>query len=92
MLDTVYFDAQISDSLRREQLFNGRLFVFSPRPSTIALSNLRAPWSRMPLVTRTQKCAVLDAGRRVRFDVAPLKPAFIHHPTTRNSSKMSSTS
>ena len=37
MLDTVFFDSRLSDSLRREQLYNGRLFVFSPRPSTIAL-------------------------------------------------------
>jgi hypothetical protein len=37
VLDTVLFDFQLSEPLRRQQLYSGRVFVFSPRASTIAL-------------------------------------------------------
>jgi len=37
VLNTVLFDSQLCDPLRRQQLYDGRLFVFSPRASTLAL-------------------------------------------------------
>ena len=36
-MDTVFFDFPIDEATRRQRLYRGELFVFSPRPSTIAL-------------------------------------------------------
>ena len=36
MNNAVYYDAQVSDELRRQMLFDGQLFVYSPRPSSLA--------------------------------------------------------
>ena len=36
-MNTMYFDSPVSEEERRRQLYDGQLFVFSPRPSTIAL-------------------------------------------------------
>ena len=36
-MNTIFFDANISDDKRRELMFAGQLFVFSPRPSSRAL-------------------------------------------------------
>jgi hypothetical protein len=83
MLDTVIFDSPISDSLRRRQLYEGRLFVFSPRPSTIALCEFAR--------TMIQEAFGDSDPRTIQFTMpvenyvaicAPLKPRFIHHPTT----------
>ena len=38
MNNAVYYDAQVSDELRRQMLFDGQLFVYSPRPSAMAPS------------------------------------------------------
>ena len=36
-MNTIHFDSPFTDNIRREQLYNGQLFVFSPRPSSLAL-------------------------------------------------------
>ena len=36
-MHAVYFDAPCSDDERRGRLYNGQLFLFSPRPSVTAL-------------------------------------------------------
>jgi len=35
MNNTVYYDAAVSDEVRRQQLYDGQLFVFSPRASIL---------------------------------------------------------
>jgi hypothetical protein len=37
---TVYFDSQFDERQRRQRLYSGDIFVFSPRPSSIALTDL----------------------------------------------------
>jgi len=83
-VNTVYIDDSASDDLRRERLYQGQLFVFSPRPSSKALCDharemieeafgdvdpLRAQYA-MPVEQYVEICA-------------PLKPAFIHNDKTR---------
>ena len=41
MNNTVYFDAPISDELRRQRLYEGQLFVYSPTENSPHLSSLR---------------------------------------------------
>ena len=36
-MNTIYFDSALSDDQRREQLYQGQLFVYQPRPSVLAL-------------------------------------------------------
>ena len=83
-MNTVYIDDSAPDELRRERLYQGQLFVFSPRSSSKALCDharemiegafgsvdpLRAQYE-MPVEQYVEICA-------------PLKPAFIHNDTTR---------
>jgi hypothetical protein len=83
-VNTVYIDDSASDDVRRERLYQGQLFVFSPRPSSKALCDharemieeafgdvepLRAQYA-MPVEKYVEICA-------------PLKPAFIHNDKTR---------
>ena len=39
-MHTIFFDADVSDQIRREQLYEGQLFVYSPSPSSLALVEL----------------------------------------------------
>lgn len=83
MLDTVLFDSQISDSLRREQLYSGRLFVFSPRASTIALCEFTRAMIEDAFDGKDPKTAQDSMPVEEFVSIcAPLKPRFIHHPRT----------
>jgi hypothetical protein len=83
-VNTVYIDDSAPDEVRRERLYQGQLFVFSPRSSSKALADharemieaafgdvdpLRAQYA-MPVEQYVEICA-------------PLKPAFIHNDKTR---------
>src|SRR5437764_4380277 len=37
-MSTIYFDTHLGDEERRRRLYSGDVFVYSPRPSTRALS------------------------------------------------------
>jgi len=82
-MDTVFFDFPIDDATRRQRLYRGELFVFSPRPSTIALIEFARKMiedgfgSKNPLSAQFE----MPVEEYVAV-VAPLKPAFIHHPET----------
>jgi hypothetical protein len=83
-MNTVYFDSAMDDETRRRQLFDGQLFVYSPRSAGLAfiefaralieeafrpLDPLRAQYD-LPVETYA---AILGK----------LKPAFIHHPESK---------
>jgi hypothetical protein len=82
-MDTVFFDFPIDEATRRQRLYRGELFVFSPRPSTIALIEFARKMiedgfgSKNPLSAQYE----MPVEEYVAV-VAPLKPAFIHHPET----------
>ena len=82
-MDTVFFDSPVNEAVRRQRLYGGELFVFSPRPSTIALIEFarkmicEAFGSKDPLTAQYD----MPVEEYVAV-VAPLKPAFIHHPET----------
>ena len=83
-MNSAYVDSNATDEVRRRRLFEGQIFVFSPRESTLALTNharqmieeafggidpLRAQYE-MPVERYVEICT-------------PLKPAFIHNDTTK---------
>lgn len=83
-MTTLYFDTHLGDQERLARLYAGDLFVYSPRPSTLALTGLArqlieeafAPLD--PLVAQDS----LPVEKFVEI-VGPLKPRFIHHPRTQ---------
>jgi Phytanoyl-CoA dioxygenase (PhyH) len=83
-MHTVYFDSPVSDEIRRQRLYNGQLFVFSPRPSTLALRDLARNMIQEAFGSLDPKTAQyhMSVEKYVAI-VAPLKPQFIHHPQTK---------
>jgi hypothetical protein len=84
-MHTVYFDSTVSDEERRRRLYEGQLFVFSPRPSTVALIEharkmIEEAFEGLDPLTAQYHMSV---ERYVEI-CAPLKPRFIHHPETRH--------
>ena len=81
MNNTIYFDSKVDDAIRRRQLYDGQIFVFSPNTSSLALCALaremieEAFGSLDPLKAQYS----LPVERYVEI-LAALKPKFIHHP------------
>jgi len=73
----------MSDQMRREQLYKGRLFVFSPRPSTIEICDFARRMINEAFGGRDPRTAQFSMPVEEFVSIcAPLKPAFIHHPKT----------
>ena len=83
-VEAIYFDRECSDADRRTALYDGALFLYTPRASTAALCDF----------AREMVCdafAPLDpeiAHRSIPVEryaqiLAELKPAFIHHPESK---------
>ncbi len=78
---TVHFDQDLSDRDRRQALYDGDIFVYSPRPASLKLCALArtmietafAPHDprRISEHLSMEECAAI---------LARLKPEFIHHP------------
>src|SRR5690349_11831813 len=82
-MDTLYFDSRVDDAERRRRLYRGQIFVFSPRPSTLALCDFARELIEEAFhpLDPQQAQHSLPVERFVEI-VAPLKPRFIHHPRT----------
>ena len=83
-MHTVYFDSTASDDIRRKRLYEGQIFVFSPKPSTIALINHAREMIEAAFKGLDPKTAQFEMSvEEYVAIVAPLKPQFIHHPKTK---------
>jgi hypothetical protein len=81
MMNTIFFDRRVSDDVRRQEIFEGQLFVYSPTPGSRELIKFaremigEAFGSLDPLMAQhhmpVEKYAAV---------LADLKPKFIHHP------------
>jgi hypothetical protein len=83
-MTAIYMDSTVSDEVRRQRLYNGEIFVFSSRPSTIALCEFARELIEeafAPLDPREAQYS-MPVEEYVAI-VAPLKPKFIHHPKTK---------
>jgi hypothetical protein len=83
-MHTVYVDSRFDDEKRREKLYDGQLFVYSPRPSSLAFTNFAFQMIKDAFGKADPTTAQYDmpVEEFVRI-FAPLKPAFIHHPETK---------
>lgn len=84
MNNTVYYDSSVSDERRRQLLFEGQLFVYSPRSSTLAFINfarklIEEAFSPLEAQTAQRKLTV----EQYADILGKLKPAFIHHPESK---------
>ena len=83
-MNTIYYDSPVSDEKRREELYQGQLFVFSPTDTTLAF----IAFARQLI---EEAFAGIDPVR-AQYQMPPeeyaailsrLKPAFIHHPQSK---------
>jgi Phytanoyl-CoA dioxygenase (PhyH) len=83
VLDTIFYDSDLNDDLRRAQLYHGRLFGFSPRKSTLALCDFARGMIEDAFHGRDPRTAQYSMPVEEFVSIcAPLKPRFIHHPET----------
>jgi hypothetical protein len=83
-VNTVYIDPGADEGLRRERLYQGQLFVLSPRPSTIALIEHARDMIETAFGGIDPQLAQYEMPVERYVEIcAPLKPAFIHNDTTK---------
>jgi hypothetical protein len=83
-MNTTYFDSTLPDHLRRQQLYEGQLFVYSPTSSSLALVELArqligAAFGPLDPETAQYQMPV----EQYAATLADLKPKFIHHPDSK---------
>src|SRR5215470_2494777 len=80
----IYVDSRMTEEARRQELYRGSLFVYSPSPSALKLCQLaqglieKAFHPLDPLTVQEN----LPVERCVEI-LAALKPTFIHHPKSK---------
>lgn len=83
-MNTVYFDAQVSDDTRREELYRGNLFVYSPTPGSRALVALARQLIAEAFGSLDPETAQHELPvERYAAILGELKPKFIHHPDAK---------
>jgi len=80
---TIYLDSHLDERARRERLYGGDIFVYSPRPTTRALTDFARQLIEEAFAPLAPEQAQFDLPvERFAEIMAPLKPRFIHHPQT----------
>src|SRR5437867_1182450 len=83
-MNTIYFDPTGDDATRRHQLYQGQIFVYSPRPSSSAL----CAFAREMIQDAFGSLDPLKAQYSMPVEkyvevLAELKPKFIHHSKSK---------
>src|SRR3954453_1681546 len=83
-MNSLYLDSQLSDEERRQALYKGQLFGFSPTPASTALieharSMIEDAFGDLDPTMAQHEMSVEDFAATL----TELKPAFIHHPTSK---------
>jgi len=84
-MHAVYVDSPLSDEARRERLYDGDLFLYSPRPSTLALTEFGRELAEdafAPLDPETAQYE-MEVEEYAKL-LSDLKPRFIHHPSSKS--------
>jgi hypothetical protein len=84
MNNTVFYDSSVSDGVRRQQLYDGQLFVYSPRPSIKGLTDFAKSMIEDAFGGVDPRVAQksMEVERYAEL-LGKLKPAFIHHPESK---------
>jgi hypothetical protein len=82
-MTAVYFDSKLSDPERRAKIFEGDIFVYSPRPGTLALIDFARELLEEAFAPLPPRTAQFELSVEKFVDIfGPVKPRFIHHPKT----------
>lgn len=83
-MTAIYFDSTANDEQRRERLYAGDLFVYSPKPSIVALCDLAREMLQEAFGGLDPITAQFNMPVEEFVNIfAPVKPKFIHHPQTK---------
>jgi hypothetical protein len=84
MNNTIYYDSSVSDDVRRQQIYDGQLFVFSPRQSILNFVDFARSMIKDAFGDIDPRAAqdTMDVERYAAL-LGKLKPAFIHHPESK---------
>ena len=83
-MNAIFFDPDMDDTTRRQALYEGQLIVYSPRPSSLALSDFAREMSEQAFGARDPRHAQHAMPvEEYAQTLATLKPKFIHHPTVK---------
>lgn len=78
---SVYFDRDMDDHARRDQLYQGHLFVYSPSPATAALIALGRDMLDAAFAPHDPRTVHrFRSAEEVAQILGVMKPRFIHHP------------
>lgn len=84
MNNTVFYDFNVSDDVRRHRLYEGQLFVYSPRASILALTDFAKSMIEDAFGGIDPRTAQRNMEvERYASLLAKLKPAFIHNPESK---------
>ena len=84
MMHSIYYDWNGPEDVRRQRLYEGQLFVYSPKPSMLKLINHAKSMIEgafQPIDPRKAQFS-MPVEKYVEI-CTPLKPGFIHHPETK---------
>jgi hypothetical protein len=84
MNNTIYYDSPVSDDVRRQQIYDGQLFAFSPRKSILNFVDFARSMIKDAFGDSDPRTAQdsMDVERYATL-LGKLKPAFIHHPESK---------
>lgn len=83
-MNTTFFDSGVSEDIRRKQLYEGQLHVYSPRPSSMELCKFARQMCEESFAPHDPQTAQDHLPvERFAAILAELKPKFIHHPTSK---------
>ena len=84
-MNTIYFNSPVSDEIRREHLYEGQLYVFSPCSSSRALCQFARTLIEEAFRGHDPRTAQYDMPvEQYAAILAKLKPDFIHHPQSKD--------
>lgn len=82
-MQNVFFDSPAPDDVRRRQLFQGDLFVYSAVPSSLALCELGRELLREALGDDPENAQHHMPASEYAAVLGEVKPKFIHHPKSK---------
>jgi hypothetical protein len=83
-MNTIFFNENISDDIRRQRLYEGQLFVYGPIPSSLELCKFAQEMAEEVFAPLDPRHAQHHLPvERFAAILSELKPKFIHHPRSK---------
>jgi hypothetical protein len=83
-MSTLYFESDAPDDVRRHCIYDGDVFVYAPKPSTRAFTEFAREMIEAAFAPLDPRAAQFELPVEQFVEiVAPLQPAFIHHPESK---------